>query len=62
MFTVHAECYSAHAFRTAIKLTRRCYQGCAEGVDEAPAPDIHGNGHRCTGVHIFGDAKNFAQS
>ena len=29
-FTVHAECYIAHAFRTAIKLTQCRYQGCAE--------------------------------
>jgi len=29
--TVHAECYIAHAFRAAIKLTQCCYQGCAEG-------------------------------
>jgi len=29
-FTVHAECYNAHAFRAAIKLTHCCYQGCAE--------------------------------
>ena len=31
-FTVHAECYIAHAFRAAIKLIQYCYQGCAKGV------------------------------
>jgi len=30
-FTVHAECYIAHAFRAATKLKQSCYQGCAEG-------------------------------
>ena len=30
-FTMHAECYVAHGFRAAIKLTQCCYQGSAEG-------------------------------
>ena len=30
-FTVHAECYIAHAFGAAIKLTQCCYQGYAAG-------------------------------
>ena len=30
-FTVHAECYIAHAIRAAIKLTQCCHHGCAEG-------------------------------
>jgi len=29
-FTVHAECYTAHAFRAAVKLTQWWNQGCAE--------------------------------
>ena len=28
------QCYNAHDFRAAMKLTQCCYQGCAEGGDE----------------------------
>jgi len=37
-FTVHAECYIAHAFRTAIKLIQCCYQACAKGDERGEAP------------------------
>jgi len=37
-FTMHAECYIAHAFRTTIKLAQCCYQGCAEGDERGDAP------------------------
>ena len=42
-FTVHGECYIAHAFRTATRLTQCCYQVCAEGMNKATPPDIQGS-------------------
>jgi len=37
-FTVHAECYIAHAFGAAMKLTQCCYQARAEGDERGDSP------------------------
>jgi len=44
-FTVHAECYIAHAFKAAIKLYTMLWPGmCRRGTNEATAPGIQGSG------------------